>query len=312
MKQTLFLLLTIAMLASCKSDNSTASNTGTASTDNGFETAKSAYETTPDRTTASAYLAEIIKKVSEKKDDKASVIALATTGYDVAKEQNISSRARGFLFTLLKEDGGHADTPKRVLDLANEMAGAKRPEMANIFYKSLIENYPNSEFAKEAQAKIDPAVSNLDTYILNIGENIFKGDVNKIGINRNAALKYVDACEAFGLVFPKAEKTPSYLFRAAEIAKSINTFPKVLSLYDWIIDRYPNYEKTPTTYFLKGFVLENDLQNDEKAKEVYEAFIKKYPNHELRDDVDFLLEHLGKSDDEIRKIIESKQQENES
>lgn len=175
-----------------------------------------------------------------------------------------------------------------------------------------MENFNGSEESLVAKSKIDPAVTNLQNYIINIGEQITKGEVDKFGINRNAALKYVDACEAYALVYPNAPDAPNQLYKAAEIAKTIQTLPKLLSIYDWVIERYPDFEKTPTMYFLKGFVLENDLKNDAEAKKVYEEFIAKFPNHELRDDIDFLLEHLGKSDEEIRKIIESKSGKNQA
>jgi len=304
--RTYLIFLALIIVTSCQNTpNATQEASTTAS--NLLASAEKAYTDNPDTKTASAYLGELVKKINNEGTSKAEIVALSKKGYDVAKSSNIASRQRGFLFALLKEDFNNQATPARILDMANQMKAIKRAETANILYMSLIEKFGGSNEAKLAQESIDPAVSNLENYILNIGEGIFKGDVNKFGINRNAALRYVDACEAYALVYPEGEKTASFLFRAAEIAKSIQTYPKVLSLYDWIIERYPNYEKTPTTYFLKGFVLENDLQNNDKAKEVYDAFIQKFPTHELRDDVEFLLEHLGKSDEEIRKIIESKQ-----
>lgn len=304
MKQLLFLLLCLSIFA-CKN----TTDTSLANSD-AFSIAEQAYKEKPDLSSASKYIDQILEKIGQNPEDKSQVISLSEKAYQIAKDNKIASKTRGFLFTLIKEDYPNAKTKSRILELANQMQAIKRPGTANILYKSLMDNFANSEEARIATTKLDPGVSDLNNYIINIGEGITKGEVDKFGINRNAALKYVDACEAYALAYPNTPGAPANLYKAAEIAKTIRTFPKLMSIYDWIIEKYPNYEKTPTIFFLKGFVLENDLGNDAEAKKVYEAFIKKFPNHGLRDDIDFLLEHLGKSEEEIRKIIEAKQQQN--
>ncbi len=309
MKQFLF-ILSLTFIYAC-ANSGTSSSTATQETD-GFVEAEKNYAAKQDINTATKYIEQLVDKMSKAPKDKKQIIELSEKAYLVAKDNKIASRQRGFLFTLIKEDYNNGATAQRMLELANQMQAIKRPGTANIIYKSLMENFNGSEESLVAKSKIDPAVTNLQNYIINIGEQITKGEVDKFGINRNAALKYVDACEAYALVYPNAPDAPNQLYKAAEIAKTIQTLPKLLSIYDWVIERYPDFEKTPTMYFLKGFVLENDLKNDAEAKKVYEEFIAKFPNHELRDDIDFLLEHLGKSDEEIRKIIESKSGKNQA
>ncbi len=303
MKQLFILFLCVSLFA-CK-NNSEANSVA----QDALSLAEKAYSEKPDIATASKYIDELVDKIGENVDDKGQMISLSEKAYQVAKDNKIASKQRGFLFSLIKEDYQNAATSSRILELANQMSAIKRPGTANILYKALIDNFGNSEEAKIAKSKLDPGVTDLNNYIINIGEEITKGEVDKFGINRNAALKYVDACEAYALGYPNSPAAPENLYKAAEIAKTIRTFPKLMSIYDWVIEKYPNHERTPTIFFLKGFVLENDLGNDDEAKKVYETFIEKFPNHGLRDDIDFLLEHLGKSEEEIRKIIEQKQQE---
>ena len=131
-------------------------------------------------------------------------------------------------------------------------------------------------------------------------------EADNTGINKDAAMQYVDACEAYALAYPDNKNTADNLFKAAEVAKSIRTFPKSLSLYDWIIEKYPNYEKAPTALFLKGFIIENNIKDDKKAGEIYRQFLSQYPKHDLADDVEFLIENIGKSDQEILEMIEAK------
>ena len=153
-------------------------------------------------------------------------------------------------------------------------------------------------------------IASIDQYVEKIGASIFSNP-DDIGVNRKAALQYVDACEAYTLVYPESTAAPEFLFKAAEVAKSIQTFPKSLSIYDWLIVKYPNYEKTPTAMFLKGFIIENNLGNDSLALVSYKEFMAKYPNDDLVDDAQFLIQNLGKSDEEILQMIEEKRKANE-
>jgi TolA-binding protein len=79
-----------------------------------------------------------------------------------------------------------------------------------------------------------------------------------------------------------------------------------MSLYDWIIQYYPKSDKTASVLFLKGFILDSELSRKEEAKKVYNNFLEKYPGDSLANDVKFLLDNLGKSDQEIIKGLENK------
>jgi len=59
--------------------------------------------------------------------------------------------------------------------------------------------------------------------------------------------------------------------------------------------------------FLKAFTLDSEMQQFDKAKALYEEFIAKHPQDEFADDTKFLLENLGKSDEEIIKQFEEQQ-----
>ncbi len=50
---------------------------------------------------------------------------------------------------------------------------------------------------------------------------------------------------------------------------------------------------------MAGFILANDLQDFDAAKETYELYIEKYPDGQLADDAKIELENLGKTPEEI-------------
>ena len=56
-----------------------------------------------------------------------------------------------------------------------------------------------------------------------------------------------------------------------------------------------------------AFCYENDLRQKDKAKTLYESFLTKYPNHELAKSVQFSLDNIDKSPEQIIKEFEAKQ-----
>ena len=226
-------------------------------------------------------------------------------GYDIAKKENMKSRQAAFLFPLIKKSLGSEGIEDKLFELAELMRSLNKPSAANTLYRGILDNHPDYDKAGDINTLMTVNVDSINNYIAHLGKQIFE-DADNSGINRKASLAFVDACEAYALAYPNSENTPENLFKAAEVAKSIRTFPKSLSIYDWILERYPDYEKASTSLFLKGFIIENNLGDDEKAREVYNEFLKKYPKHDLADDVEFLIQNLGKTDEEILEMIESK------
>ena len=264
--------------------------------------AADAYNKNKSISTAGNYLKVILSELGNQEITQADRKTLLLTGLKVAGDNGLDSKKLGFLYPLVRSFDSDPENDDRLLDMANVMKSINKNDGANVIYHNLASKGKKYESVK---SKMSTEIPDLDAYVKALGEKIFENpDFN--GVNKLASQNYVDACESFALSAGNNPEAAGYLFKAAEIARTIRTFPKVMSLYDWIGEKYPNYEKAPTVMFLKGFVIENDLKNIEKAKEVYNQFLQKYPSHELADDVKFLLEHIGKSDEEILKIIESK------
>ena len=123
-------------------------------------------------------------------------------------------------------------------------------------------------------------------------------------IDEQLAQQYIDACKAYATANPNEEQSASFLFKAGETARSIRQFDQALAIYDWIYTKFPKHEKAPQALFLKAFTLDNDIGKRAEAKVLYEDFLAKYPNDDFADDTRFLLDNLGKSDDEIIKSFE--------
>src|ERR1035438_129909 len=112
--------------------------------------------------------------------------------------------------------------------------------------------------------------------------------------------------------FPKNDSISEYLFRAGRLASSLTYLMEAVNCYDKAYANYPTSKRAPFCLFMEGFIYENQLHGNEKAKKLYEEFMKKYPDHELAKDVKFSLDHIGKSDEELIKEFEAKQKSKNS
>lgn len=109
----------------------------------------------------------------------------------------------------------------------------------------------------------------------------------------------LNAYTSFVSDFPKDSLSAEYLFKAADLYRAKHEFDKAVATFEKVGKEYPEYKKVPQTVFLQGFIYENDIKDLPKAKERYEYFIATYPEHPLARDVQFSLNNLGKTPEQI-------------
>lgn len=302
----LFVLLVLSFSA-CKSDQAgtAGSSSDILASYEGLSEVYNAYKAEENQQTASKLVIQIMNQIGQADLSEASKLDLLNTGYEISSKHKLTSRTVSFLYPLIKETKNAPENEERLAKLANIMFDMKEESAGNVLANGFLRSYPSSSFAEGLKKRVTFDGENMDAYIQTLAEKIFnEPDFN--GLNRAACTEYIDACQAHALSYPNSVSSPSYLYKAAEVAKSIKSTQKALTLYDWILDEYPSFEKAATTLFIKGFIIENELGNDELAKSVYDSFLAKYPKHELADDVEFLIDNLGKTDEEIAKLIEDK------
>jgi TolA-binding protein len=169
-------------------------------------------------------------------------------------------------------------------------------DLAQIVFQSLLKNYPNN---KDAQSKAEISEVSLDQRISEIQNRIF--DLNSGKIDFSNAGEYIEACDLYALLNPSDSLSPLLLYRSSETYRAIRNFNLAIELYDRVMAEYPSFSKNEQILFLKAFTLDNDLDDQEKAKVAYEQFLNKYPTSDFADDAKFLLDNLGKEEDEIIK-----------
>ncbi len=262
-----------------------------------------AYLDSPDKNTLKSFTNKALQEVMLN-PTSAEATNLIDASTSALEDQKLGSNAIPFLFSRLKHHYNSDETATTLEKLSNYMRDNNKGVAADVLMHSVQSNF--KDHAVSADKKVD--IADIDAYIKGVGEKVFNPE-NKTAINNEAAQTYVDACEAYALGNPNSVAAPEFLYRASEVSRTLRSYSKTLSIYDWILDSYPDYEKSATALFLKGFILDNDLKNIEAAKNTYNEFLQKFPNNALADDVQFLIENIGKSDEEIMKTIEANKKE---
>lgn len=146
---------------------------------------------------------------------------------------------------------------------------------------------------------------------INSAEKSLYGDQSNLEFDKDKAQNLVNTYNVFTGRFADDPQSAGYLFKTAEVLRSLKKFNEAVSVYGRIVKDYPDFDKVPHSLFLQGFSHENDLKNLPQAKTCYEDFLKRFPDHELADDVQFSLTNLGKSPEEIIEGFEQIRKENE-
>ena len=193
---------------------------------------------------------------------------------------------------------GSQYTPRNAMFLATiYKEKLQNEEGANALYQTYAQAFPNDPKTKTLQDSVIGSLPPLATRIDTLKANLYDNETNRI--NFRAANDFIGVCEIYALMLPKDPAAPGYLHEAAKIAGYVNSHKKAIRLYEKIHETYPQHEKAGQSLFMVGFIYDNELNDDTKAKEGYEQFVKTYPDNDFVDDATFLMSNLGKTDDEI-------------
>jgi len=218
--------------------------------------------------------------------------------YELAKKTGNDNRLTEFATRSLLDFPKDKGREGKVLDLISINQKAGKSAVSNVLKLAFIEAFPGTSVADSLKNLFQGQQLSVDSMMVGLEKNV-KLNPGITGINPLMATIYVDACKAYATVLSEKEQTPKLLFKSAQLTTTMKQFDKAIEFYDWIADKYPDTEDGPIALATKGFILDNDLKDMEKAKTVYRQFIESYPDHALTSQIQFLLENLGKSNEEI-------------
>ena len=127
-------------------------------------------------------------------------------------------------------------------------------------------------------------------------------------IDRNKAIELIDLYSEYANSNPEDTLSPEFLYKASDISMNMRRPVQTIELFNQLLTKYPEYEKTPTVLFLKAFVYEDQMNDYDRARKYYELFLEKYPDNEFADDAEISLKNLGKTPEELIKEFEESEQ----
>lgn len=133
-------------------------------------------------------------------------------------------------------------------------------------------------------------------------ENALRADTS--GVDPQKAAGLMEAYAVYAERFSNRANSAERLFKAAELAMSLNHAVQSIKYFDKVYNEYEDYEKRPYALFLKAFVLENQAKEYDQARVVYQEFLELYPKHEMADDAEYSVRNMGKSPEELIREFE--------
>ena len=228
--------------------------------------------------------------------------------YDISAEHNRYNSRDWALENLILDYGDDPETIARLIELSQLKEQLQKNMAAHVLNQGISEKYPdNAEVQEQIAPKLPAEREELDTIITNLGRAMF--DDNTMRLNGRLARQYIDACEAYAVVYNGNQESAELLHKAAETSRSLNNINQALELYDWILKRYPDHPRTSQALFLKAFTYDSNLKDVENARIYYQEFLDKYPDDEFAQSAQFLKDNLGKDDEELLEILQDKQEQ---
>lgn len=267
-----------------------------------------AYDASPSDTAATAVYTSFEKYLTARGlEDPATPDMLMATAR-VARAENEHQLTLEYYKEYLVNFPDRPDRADRLFEAISVAEQLNQPELNDILYKTFEAHYPQDARTATLKAKVQQKDIAADSILRYIGMNMFNDSTFRL--NEARSKFYIEACEAAVMANPEFPNGPEFLHRAAETARTLRDIPKAIELYDWIIEKYPTHTRAATSLFLKAFTYDNDLKDYTKAGEYYNEFLTKYPNNEFTESAKFLLDNLGKSEEELKRMLEQKSKEN--
>jgi len=290
MKTNVFFALVLLLIVSCKVDPPAV--------DMSISGLEKAIEANPADSISTALINAYRTHISNNPTDSELNSKYLYRAAGLFTKKNQFANAAQMLLQGVKSYPTASNTPTNLHLLADLYSNQMRmPDLGNDLYNGIATNYPNYPAIDKIKSSMKAPQVPLGDRINDLITTMY--DEKSHFLDRNKANQYVNACEVFALNNPNDEKSPEFLFKAAETARTIKNYPKALEIYDWIYNNFGTYAKSGQALFLKAFTLDNDMKKYDLARPVYEAFLAKHPEDVFAKDTKFLLENLGKSDNEI-------------
>ncbi len=126
-------------------------------------------------------------------------------------------------------------------------------------------------------------------------------------LDQGTAMFAMRCYDEYASYFPDETKSPEYLFKAGELANSLQLSQPALTYLSRVMNKYPNNKNAPYALFMQGMIYGDQLKDTANARKIYKEVIAKYPESQLAKDAEASINNLGKSVEELVREFEKKQ-----
>lgn len=150
----------------------------------------------------------------------------------------------------------------------------------------------------------EPTMGELQTTILQNEQAL-----SKVGSTDSLMTKAKQSVEFTELLlekYPEAENLEKSLYYGAKAARMSHQYAKAVKFYNIIIQRYKASPILDEVYFLKAFILDEDMKQKDAAKDAYSALISRFPDSRYAEDAKMLMTQLFMSEEDMLKMLKEK------
>lgn len=128
-------------------------------------------------------------------------------------------------------------------------------------------------------------------------------------LNPEKGMDAYKAFKAFARKNPEHNLAPTYLMKAAAIARNIpGKALFAIQEYTIVFTKYPNDTLAPEAEFLVGFTFDQALNDGERAKKAYQRFVDDWPEHRLAAQARDLIKLIDDNQTDLEQIETWKKQ----
>ena len=220
---------------------------------------------------------------------------------------------------------GCSKSPGELFELSKENLKNNEIDLAINDLELLINKYPQDSLASQAQYKLasihlnwknnlSAGLTELENTVENYGSSVqgtqAKNEINEFpdyilnkaeSLRKRKMVKEAVQHLMFAIdKYPQHEIVPRGQYMLGDIyMNDFRDFTTAIQEYRKVIDNYGGSDQEPHALFMIGYIYANVINDNTSAEIEYKEFLKKFPRHELAPSVEFEIEFLGKSIDQI-------------
>jgi tetratricopeptide (TPR) repeat protein len=156
--------------------------------------------------------------------------------------------------------------------------------------------------SKQKEAKKKEMIKKIESV-----EKDFMGYIGKGQLNYEKGKELENLYDSYITDYPRDTVVPKIIYNAGSIKlKYMNDINGAINFFKRLKENYPKYEQTPMAIYTLAYIYNDRKRDFDKARENYQYLIDHYPNHFLAEESKILIVNVGKTDEDLWKYIQEK------